>query len=941
MKKLLQLFIVIAIIAGSAHADITVETTIDDTLANLDGGGNGDCDLREAIQNANTGTQGYLDCPSGSAGADIIKFNNTNTITLKDEISVITDVTIQGQKTLSGGNTTRMFVVGGSGILRLKQVTLQNGKNTGSGGAILQNGNDSSIYCDGSTFKNNKADNNGGAIDSVAFLNIKDCSFENNEAGNNGGAINKSGGSGITPSLVINTTNFAENLAGTDPAGQTDGGAGGAIYFSTSFGNITSSRFNKNKAKSGKTSSDNTGGGAIRNSAILNVTASVFAGNEVNQGADANANKKWHGGAIFNDFDGVLSVNYSHFGETPLPLPPPFNTLTDPNKVTADLGIGGAIFNFGDMLVLGSSFIGNSSLYRGGAIGNANSSDSSLFSDISGLIFGGLTIANSTLSNNSAGGRGGAIYHYSLANASNDNLITLTNVTIANNMATEGGGIYNEGDGDNGGLANDEVLLQNVILSSNVAGNCGGGTVSAESINNVTFGGACPAAAALTTNPVLSATPELSFTLATIITYTLPLGPNSSALGNGNPGICALPPIINLDQRMLPLGIRPQGDANCDVGAYESGIIGMPSPTPTNTATSTNTSTNTPTNTATTTSTSTPSNTPTITYTPSPSNTPTNTATTTNTFTPSNTATATNTFTPSNTPTASNTYTPSNTATATITGTRTNTPTYTSTFTPSRTSTATSTFTNTRTFTATSTFTNTFTASPTITGTRSATPTNTATETQTETPTETSTATVTATATNTVDTATPTATATATVTGTQSQGVTPGTITPGSVTPGSSNDPGCNETDIQNSQFILDGQAASQKRLIQKARALAIRGGASAADKAKLDKIFQAATSAYIRMWSGIWSQQRIVVKCSNTVLCQNVDISQSAKAFQKDSDLMVSLLGDAVKVLRRTTGKRKAGDDFVSQMKKLDGLNFAELATLPAFKSECNIPQV
>ena len=645
----------IAVLPLSSLAAITVDTNLDDTLATLDG--DGQCSLREAIQNANTDTSDYADCSAGS-GADTVSFSGVSSLTLKDDISVISDVLIQGTVTISGGNATRIFTVSGSGgYLRLVDVTLEDGKDA-SGGAILQDAF-AVLDCKGSTFRNNTAENNGGAIYSSGTLDIDGCSFEDNSAGTDGGALYKSGN---TPLTVIGSS-FSGNSAGTDPAGQTDGGAGGALFFNTFVADITGSGFSNNKAASGE--SVNSGGGAIHNDGVMNITACVFSGNEVN-------GDEWHGGAVFNGSTGNLSINYSHFGDTPLPLPPPFDTLTDPNSAKGSAALGGAVYTRGPALVIGTSFLGNLSGGDGGAFAGASNSDD-------------VTVVNSTFSSNSAAGYGGAIYHLRT-----DALLSLINVTITGNAAAEGGGLFNNGDGDNAGVSNDEVILLNSIIADNTAGagsNCGGATTSSEGLNNVVFPDTegCPNASAVTDDPVLGS-PELTFSIPNIVTYAVPVGAGSSALGAGDQSVCSAFPVLNLDQRAFP---RPQGDSECDAGAYEQSFPSNPSPTPTPTSTSTFTPSPTPTDagggdpTHTPTPTATP--TPTLTEEPSPTPTPSPTATETATPTPTSTdtPTPTRTYTPTwtveatATPTPTGTSTPSSTPSATAVPVKSSTPTVT------------------------------------------------------------------------------------------------------------------------------------------------------------------------------------------------------------------------------------------------------------------------
>jgi CSLREA domain-containing protein len=719
-----------------------------DTANDPDPSNNGSCSLREAIQNANDDNTTEVDCDAG-AGADTITFTVAS-ITLTGNIFVTTDITIDGPITLDGGNATNIFVIASPGnghLTTTDDVLFQNGQNT-TGGAILMQGG--TYTCNGSTFENNVATEEGGAIGGDGVTDINGCRFEGNSASNDGGAIRHSG----TDPMTIDGSMFLNNEAGTDiDPGDTDGGSGGAIYTSF-FTTITGTGFSGNttdtKAQSG------IGGGAIFNSASaggrtpytgLVITASAFSGN-IAEGDEAN------GGAIFNNTSGALSVNYSHFGTTPLPLPAPFNSFTAANEAqgTGNGGMGGAIYSAGPTLILGTSFIGNEAFSGGGFATDYSAS----------IVF--TNVVNSTFSQNVATSRGGAIYHFEP-----DDTVYVTNVTIANNDADGGGGIWIEGDGDNINPAFDDMVVSNTIIANNTGSNCFGNSPTDE---NLTDGGGnlvfnpttgCGALAAVTGNPMLSSTAELTFTLATILTYTLPLQAGSAALSAGLDAICTDPLrfVLNLDQRLV---IRPQGAAPCDIGAYESGLAAT-TPTFTPTFTNTPTASFTPSSTSTNTHTSTVTNTPTntSTFTPTFTDTVTNTPSGTATFTPTSTSsfTSTVTFTPTNTGTGTSTFTPTNTATSTSTVTFTPTFTGTATDTPTSTSSFTSTVTFTPTFTGTVTNTATSTSTVTFTPTFTGTATNTATATQTGTPTETQTPTVT-----TTSTATSTGTVTATSTGT-------------------------------------------------------------------------------------------------------------------------------------------------------------------------------
>ncbi len=944
----LFLIATVAIAPSAFAANITVNTGADDDLlAPMDPNftSDGDCSFREAIQNANADSNvspnGYPDCEAGS-GADVIKFDGISTVTLvAGEVFISTDIKIDGEDavTLDGGGNSRIFYVSGSSaILRVFHVVLQNGGEvgSGSGGAILAFSS-TTIECKSAIFKNNKAAFNGGAIDTSGAFSLDGCSFEDNEAGDDGGALR----AGSFDLLTINGCNFSGNKAGTEPIDpntnmpQTNGGAGGAIYFSGGSLpqplSIIGTRFDGNTAESGE--SENSGGGAIHNSGYMNVTASVFAGNET-------TGDKWHGGAIFNSGNGYLLVNYSHFGTTPIPLPPPFNTLTDPNKTNGAHATGGAIYSFGSALILGTSFIGNTSAFNGGALGSADTDDAS-FDIVDGV--GGVFVANSTFSNNAAAGFGGAIYHLR-----DDALIAIVNTTIANNAAAEGGGIYNDGDGDNGGTINDEILLQNSIVANNTAptgANCGGGTASAEGTNNVFFppSASCDNAAGSNSDPVLGS-PELTFSIPNLIIYALPPGSGSAALGAGDAMFCASAPILNLDQRIFP---RPQGDPNCDAGSYESSNLGAtPTPTPTNTAEPTSTATVTPTSTAT----ETPDPaipTPTFTATATPTEvvpSPTYTATATPTeIAPSATYTAT--ATPTEVP-PSATYTATATPTVTTTGTPEDTATATPTGTPDDT--------NTPTATPTATATDTPNDGPTV----SPTPTATVTETPDQFATATPTFTASATPTSSDETTTPTATPTATPTSSDgSPSVTP-TATPGSdettdclgvkggnavldqcgICNGNGQSClGCQSVNITENQFTLDGTAAAQKVVVRSLSRLFVKaGGSRKAAKSYLTK----ADDYYVGAWRLTWTIPSVLVQCTNTQFCVNSDHSGTVNSYLSNVKSLRDLARKIGKSILAKTNKRAlvgATKVFLRRADLLRARAISAAGAVPTSSSSCS----
>jgi hypothetical protein len=107
-------------------------------------------------------------------------------------------------------------------------------------------------------------------------------------------------------------------------------------------------------------------------------------------------------------------------------------------------GSGGGIYNGGNMTVADSTISGNTANYEGGGIynngGNMTVADSTISGNTAGSNGGGIsnagnmTVADSTISENIANAGGG------ISNAGN---MTVADSTISGNTAAAGGGIYN------------------------------------------------------------------------------------------------------------------------------------------------------------------------------------------------------------------------------------------------------------------------------------------------------------------------------------------------------------------------------------------------------------------------------------------------------------------------------------------------------------------
>ena len=277
------------------------------------------------------------------------------------------------------------------------------------------------------------------------------------------------------------------------------------------------------------------GGGAILNQ------GTVVANNVTlidNNGVDAPGNVSY-GGGIFNNGD--LTLTYC--------------TLSN-NRA----GNGGGLFNNGTADITDVTFDNNiarsgskvgGGIYNSGFLNLGKTTINGSVADTGGGLFndGIMYLTNITLSGNSVTGSGGGIYNGSISTESVVAQATLTNVTISDNWAANGGGIYNK-DGNT-------IALKNTIVANSKGGNCAGVSVNSNG-NNLDSQNSCglfQSTDLINKNPELEALNDNG-------------GPTQTRkLRTSNPAS----PAINFgagcpdrDQRGYP-----RDSVVCDIGAYE------------------------------------------------------------------------------------------------------------------------------------------------------------------------------------------------------------------------------------------------------------------------------------------------------------------------------------------------------------------------------------
>ena len=261
----------------------------------------------------------YDQFESAVGNGDDVVFTGSGTINFSDTIDIDDSINISADNGIDvifdGGGDEQLFKINGGNIdVGFDNVTFRNGDAGGGGdGGAIEIENDSDVTISNSSFLNNSADDNGGAIDiDRGTLTINNTVFNGNAAGDNGGAISTHSDS-VT--ITITDSEFTNNsavddggaiesysgdlnltISGTEFTGNTAGDDGGAID-NDADGTIVieDSTFTDNEAGLTDGSGD---GGAINNeSGTVTITGSEFTNNTGD-----------NGGAVYAEGEGDVTI---------------------------------------------------------------------------------------------------------------------------------------------------------------------------------------------------------------------------------------------------------------------------------------------------------------------------------------------------------------------------------------------------------------------------------------------------------------------------------------------------------------------------------------------------------------------------------------------------------------------------------------------------------
>lgn len=404
--------------------------------------------LREAIVNAVAG--------------DTISFDTAATNGLLQSLTegpIIIDKSLKifGESSLStlisGNDQHQVFVVSGAEVnLFIYSLTILNGATTASGGGIFNDG--ATISLADVNFNNCTSsgtgitEGGGGIANHGGSISLTECSFYDNTAAGIGGAILN-----LEGSIDINAVIVQDNSATQ----------GGGIWSKDGF-IVAYSLMVRNNTASGE---GEAGGGIFNETGILELNWTFIINNEANGDNSL-------GGGIFNSVDGALLVIESEFIENsasgsgggiadksgPANLTALSVVKMSNNSTGTTQGNGGALYTYDNSIVdiEGSDITNNTAFGQGGGI---YAHESSVY--ISGTIVAG----NSVLGANNTEG-GGGIFS-TLGYTEIERSAFFNNVIPENGQGT-GAGIHN--------AANNTTIIRNCTMASNTAENSSGGAIA-------------------------------------------------------------------------------------------------------------------------------------------------------------------------------------------------------------------------------------------------------------------------------------------------------------------------------------------------------------------------------------------------------------------------------------------------------------------------------
>lgn len=421
---------VIPLTAGNPNCPMALTIPYEDIAA-----------FRNAITQANSNPDVTTICLDGG-------YTFTNAATGANALPIVTTpIVIEGNGvtlTRSGVSNLRFYEIAATGQLTLRDQILLSGSVTGNGGGILNNGG--TLTLDNVWLHNGHANGNGaGVYSNGGSLQIEGGTFASNTATNGAGLYTTA-----TTTTTITETSFEDNSATQD--GGAIFNAGTLTVVLSGFGNNSAGRYGGAISNSGTatlseailgTNTAVTRGGGVNNQGSLTLNDDTLVYHNSVTGASGSGGGVYSATAsqtILSDI--IVTENTAANGggvrnEGTLTIEADAEFTL--NQATQQ---GGALYNGdGTVTITNTRILSNTAGTNGGAIFNASTTDSfsfsgSLLQENYATVRGGgfysagpLTIEGANLHSNGAGTQGGGIFLTAASSASAHNTCITENST--------------------------------------------------------------------------------------------------------------------------------------------------------------------------------------------------------------------------------------------------------------------------------------------------------------------------------------------------------------------------------------------------------------------------------------------------------------------------------------------------------------------------------
>ncbi len=543
LTKALKLWLMSAILlsmptvwAASFQVDPDVGDSIDSQLGDgICANASGACSLRAAIMESNSlNGADLIIVPSGTYQITLATTNENQSV--DGDLDILDSVTIVGQDRES-------TIIDGNGIDRVFHIKDPDKKGTIDvtiRGLTITGGQPQAFVSNG-----------GGINNEGGYLIVSDVIIEGNSASSGGGINNNNTAS----NTIFGTFILSNSIVRNNEATRFNGGG---IQNLNGEMSLVNSVVSGNRAPTEEFSeggqfilSMGGRGGGIYNAANLSLTY-VTVSDNVGSGGGGIANFP---GAGFSGEKTLLEISGSAI-------------INNRATHTKTWSVGGGIYNVGakaEVMMTNSTVSGNEALSK----------------DENGQVFGQDSNGNVIIS------QGGGVYN----SGGQSSVVTLRNVTISDNIAGEGAGLYQRIEGAGSTSIKNSIVAKNWLQTANSGPTPGGdcsGPISSDGYNlesaelcgfdSITKG------ELNNTDPFLAAL-EVE---AGSFTATHRLGIGSLAIDAGNPEVLSADnkPVggcrsfddkkLQIDQRgfLRHTDGNDDGEARCDIGAYEARSLG-------------------------------------------------------------------------------------------------------------------------------------------------------------------------------------------------------------------------------------------------------------------------------------------------------------------------------------------------------------------------------